>query len=63
LYGESGEAYNVAASDIRLRELAEILAEKAGRRVVFRFPDAVEKAGFSRAARAVLDAKKLKALG
>ena len=46
LYGKSGEAYNVADenSEITLKELAGILAEAAGSRVVFELPDAVETA-------------------
>lgn len=65
LHGEDGEAYNVAGkdSDVLLRDLAGILAEKTGRRVVFELPDAVEKAGFSKATRAVLETSKLSALG
>lgn len=65
LYGKDGEAYNVAGrdSDVQLRDLAGILAEKAGRRVVFELPDAVEKAGFSKASKAVLETGKLLALG
>ncbi len=65
LYGENGEAYNVAgkASDIQLKDLAGILAEKANRRVVFELPDKVEQAGFSKATKAVLAAEKLIALG
>mgnify|MGYP001025821061 FL=1 len=64
LYGENGEAYNVAdeGSNIRLRDLAQMLAELAGTRVIFALPDAVEQAGFSKAATAVLHAEKLKRL-
>lgn len=63
--GVSGEAYNVAdeASDIRLRDLAALIAEYAGTRVVFDLPDATEKAGFSTATTARMDSRKMKALG
>lgn len=63
--GVSGEAYNVAdeASDIRLRDLAALIAEYAGTKVVFDLPDDKEKAGFSTANTARLDSSKLKALG
>ncbi len=65
LNGESGEAYNIAdpASDIRLRDLAGIIAAYAGKKVVFEIPDAVEKAGYSTATKARLDGTKLKSLG
>ncbi|MBE6001229.1 MAG: NAD-dependent epimerase/dehydratase family protein [Sarcina sp.] len=65
LKGECGEAYNVAdiRSDIRLRDLAELIARKAGTRVIFDLPDEVEQAGFSKATKARLDSAKLRALG
>lgn len=63
--GAAGEAYNVAdeASDIRLKDLAALIAGCVGRKVVFDLPDAVEAAGFSTATVARLDSSKLKALG
>lgn len=63
--GISSEVYNVAdeASDIRLRDLAALIAELAGTKVVFDMPDDTEKAGFSTATTARLDSSKLKALG
>ena len=47
LNGESGEAYNISddASDIMLKDLAAIIADYAGKKVVFEIPDAVESAG------------------
>ena len=65
LKGESGEAYNIAdeASDIQLKDLAAAIAEIAGTKVVFELPDSVEAAGYSRATKARLDGRKLKALG
>lgn len=65
LLGKCGEAYNVADehSDITLRELAEIIASHAGRRVIFEVPDEIESAGYSRATKARLDGSKLKKLG
>ena len=65
LKGESGEAYNIAdeASDIMLKDLAKIIADKAGKQVVFELPDEVEKAGYSTATKARLDGTKLKQLG
>lgn len=63
--GKTGEAYNVAdtASDIALRDLAAIIANYAGKQVVFELPDAVEQAGYSKATKAVLCSKKLQSLG
>lgn len=65
LLGESGAAYNIAdpASDITLRDLAALIAENAGTKVVFEIPDAVEAQGYSKATKARLDGTKLRALG
>lgn len=65
LKGESGEAYNIAdeASDIMLKDLAKIIADFAGKEVVFELPDETEKAGYSKATKARLDGSKLKKLG
>lgn len=63
--GACGEAYNIAdsASDITLKDLAQVIATQAGTKVVFQIPDAVESAGFSKATRAVMDSNKLRSLG
>lgn len=65
LKGECGEAYNISdiASDIRLKDLAGIIAKEAGTKVVFDLPNEVEKAGFSKATKARLDSTKLQKLG
>lgn len=65
LKGESGEAYNIAdeASNITLKDLAKIIADYAGKKVVFEIPDAVEASGYSKATKALLDGNKLKKLG
>lgn len=65
LRGSCGEAYNIAdaSGDITLRELAEHIASCAGTKVVFEQPDATEAAGYSRAAKALLDGEKLRGLG
>ena len=61
LKGECGEAYNISddASDIMLKDLAAIIADQAGRKVVFELPDAVEAAGFSKATKARLDSARI----
>ena len=65
LLGENGGAYNIAdrESDVTLKELAGYLAEIAGTQVVFEIPDEKEKAGYSTATKAMLDAGKLNRLG
>lgn len=65
LLGQTGEAYNIAddASDIMLKDLAALIAENAGTKVVFELPDAVESAGFSKATKARLESAKLRRLG
>ncbi len=65
LKGENGEAYNIAEehSDIMLKDLAAVIADISGRKVVFEIPDAVEAAGYSTATKARLNGQKLRALG
>lgn len=65
LSGDTGEAYNLAdeESDISLKDLAQIAADCAGRKVVFDLPDEIERRGFSKAQKALLDAERLKMLG
>ena len=65
LKGTCGEAYNIAdeASDIMLKDLAKIIAENAGTKVVFEIPDEIEAEGYSKATKARLESKKLQKLG
>ena len=65
LKGEKGGSYNIAdpRSDIRLKDLAAILAENAGKKVVFELPDEQERKGYSKATKALLDPSKINALG
>lgn len=63
LKGSAGEAYNVSAFDVTLRNLAERVASIAGTKVVFDLPSETEKAGFSTATKARLDPSKLRSLG
>lgn len=65
LCGEKGQAYNIADinSDIMLKDLAKIIADYAGTKVVFELPNDVEKSGFSKATKARLNSSKLQALG
>ncbi|MBO4903561.1 MAG: NAD-dependent epimerase/dehydratase family protein [Lachnospiraceae bacterium] len=65
LLGRTGEAYNIAdgACDIRLKDLAKLVADAAGRKVIFDLPAEAEAAGYSKATKARLDGSKCKALG
>ena len=65
LNGENGEAYNISypESDIRLCDMAELIAEYAGKKVVFELPNDVEKKGFSKATDARMDNTKIKKIG
>lgn len=65
LKGKSGEAYNVANrnSVATIREYAETLASISGVRLKNEFPSEEEKRGYTRIARAVMDASKLEKLG
>lgn len=65
LTGKRGEAYNIAEehSDITLKDLASVLAEINGKKVVFEPPDSLEASGYSKATKARLDGRKLKTLG
>ena len=65
LSGDSGEAYNIAEehSDIMLKDLANIIANINGKKVIYETPDKVESAGYSKATKARLDGYKLRSLG
>ena len=65
LRGENGTAYNISdsESDIALKNLAGIIAEYAGKNVVFELPDEHEKRGYSPAMKAVMNPSRLKSLG
>lgn len=65
LLGKDKEAYNVAdsQSDISLKDLAAVLAQKAGTNVMFELPDDTEKKGYSTATKAMLAPDKLEGLG
>lgn len=63
--GQSGQAYNVAGkeSDMSLYNLATVLADNSGVKVVFDLPSDSERSGYSTASRAVLDISKIEAAG
>lgn len=62
--GEAGQAYNVAGRFVHsIREYAQTLADVAGVKLAFENPDDVEKSGYSKVRRAVLDPSRIEALG
>lgn len=65
LEGEDGEAYNVASkkSDVRLKDIAKLLADNAGTSVKYEQLSEIEKKGVSKATRATLDYTKYKNIG
>jgi len=65
LKGKGGEAYNVADenSNINIRDLAELIARKAGKRVLFKIPSEREKMGFNPVTKSVFSVEKIKELG
>lgn len=65
LKGENGQAYNIAdeSSNISIKELAEMIAEIGGRKVVMDLPSEDEKAGYNIVNKSVFSTEKLKALG
>ena len=52
--GKCGEAYNIAdvKSDVMLKDLAGIIANISGGKVIFELPDEIEAAGYSKATKA-----------
>jgi nucleoside-diphosphate-sugar epimerase len=63
--GVSGEAYNIAADfeQLTLVDIARYISELAGVNVVFSLPNDIEKSGYSRISKSVLDNQKLKEIG
>ena len=59
--GKDGEAYNISGDsscDITLKELASTIAATVNRNIRFEIPDETEKAGYSKATKALLDISK-----
>ncbi len=63
--GKNGEAYNIADenSDIKLKDIAKILADFNNKEVIYELPNEKEKKGYSTATKAILDIEKLKNIG
>lgn len=65
LKGKTGHAYNIAdeASNISIRELAELIADVGDKKVIIELPSDIERAGFNRVKKSVFSTQKLKSLG
>lgn len=65
LNGKNGEAYNIAdeSSTITIKELAEMIAEIGGKKVVVDLPSDIEKAGFNIVTKSVFSTKQLESTG
>lgn len=65
LKGANGEAYNIADenSNVTIKELAEMIAEIGGKKVIIDIPSDVEKKGFNVVSKSVFSTKSLKKLG
>lgn len=63
--GETGQAYNLGdgRSNIMQKDLAKLIADYAGTKVVFELPGETERRGYSTATKALMDGSKLQALG
>lgn len=65
LKGQSGEAYNIADSNsnITIRQLADMIAAAAGRKVVIQLPPDSESKGYNPITRSLFSTRKLESLG
>lgn len=65
LQGKCGEAYNIADKEsvANIKTVASMIAAAKGRSIRFDLPDDLEKRGFSKVVRAVLDGSKLEQAG
>ncbi|WHE06063.1 NAD-dependent epimerase/dehydratase family protein [Thermoanaerobacterium thermosaccharolyticum] len=65
LSGKTGSAYNIANknSNVTIREMAEMIADISGKKVVFELPDEFERAGYNPVTKSILNASKLESLG
>lgn len=65
LKGENAQAYNIAdeKSNISIKQLAELIAQIGGQKVVIDLPTDAEKAGFNVVSKSVFSTEKIRALG
>ena len=52
-----------SVKNITLKKLAEIAAKTNNKKVIFELPDAIERAGYSTATKAILNNNKIRKLG
>lgn len=65
LKGTNGKAYNIAdeSSNITIKELAEMIAEIGGQKVVMEVPTDLEKSGYNVVTKSVFSTEAIRALG
>ena len=65
LLGDKLQAYNIAdeSSNITIKELGEMIAGIAGKKLIIDIPDDVESAGFNVVTKSLFSTEKLQALG
>ena len=65
LRGESGQAYNLSdeRSDVMQKDLAALIANYMGTKVIFDLPGEIERRGYSTVQKALMDGAKLRELG
>jgi len=65
LKGANGEAYNIAdaGSNVTIGQLARMIAEIGGKKVIIDIPSEVEKKGFNDVKKSLFSTKKLESLG
>lgn len=65
LNGESGNAYNISNPDsiVTISEIANAMAEAAGRKVIYEIPTEQERKGYNLMTNSSLDSAKLESLG
>ena len=63
--GKNGEAYNIADNkyNITLKKLASIIASSINKNVIYELPNDIEKAGFSKVSKAIMNNRKILELG
>jgi nucleoside-diphosphate-sugar epimerase len=63
--GKNGEAYNISdtSCNLSLLQIADILTEHTGNKIVYDTPSSVESSGYSKATKALLDSSKFQKLG
>lgn len=63
--GESGNAYNIANSNsiLSIKEMAETIAKKYNKKVIFELPSDTEKRGYNPVTKSVLDVNKIEKIG